>query len=343
LHVCELTLLITDLFRPVQQNTQPVTHKNFIAPALKKIITRSHRCKVTAKSYNRLLFELFNIKMSDQDDVPLAAVMRLVDKPLRSDEYYMFADPVHLRADRDSIIMLGNKILDIKAHETDRIINIINSHFQAEVFRLEVIAGHRWCLSVPTVQKIHTYPLVEVIGQNIHQYLPYGEDSRHWRNILNEVQMLLSNSQVNQEREARGELAINSLWFWGGGTLPASVKSPWAKVCSNEYLVQGLACHVGVSFEVMPKDASSWYNDAGTGKHLVTMGDVFNLKQTDDFDEWHNIMMDMDTQWFVPLLALLKSKQLSSLTVYLDATNCYHISPLLARRWWQGIINRNSL
>jgi hypothetical protein len=251
----------------------------------------------------------------------------------------MFADPVHLRADRDSIIMLGNEMLDIKADETDQIIGMINSHFRNDGIRLDLIAGKSWCLSVTTVQTLHTFPLSEVIGRNIHPSLPYGEDSSYWRNILNEVQMLLSTCNVNQRREARGEFTINSLWFWGSGTLPARIKSPWTTIYSNDYLVQGLAQHVDVNCKPTPVNATSWYNDAGAGKHFVAMGDNFYSILDGNTNERDKIITDLETKWFQPLLDLLKSKLLSGLTIYLDATSCYHITPRLARRWWRGIIN----
>ena len=38
---------------------------------------------------------------------------------------------------------------------------------------------------------------------------------------MNEAQMILHTHPVNAEREARGMPAVNSVWLWGGGTLPA--------------------------------------------------------------------------------------------------------------------------
>jgi len=337
LHVCDLTLLTPDVIGTNQQNTQPVIHAEYNTLALRKLIIRSRQRPVTAASYSRRQFELFNIVISDHDDLPLAAVMRLNDRPQRIDGCYMFADPVHLRADRDSIIMLGKEQLEIKASEADEIIAMINAHFRDDGIRLDLISGQHWCLSVPTVQKLHTFPLAEVIGQNIHPYLPYGEDSGYWRSILNEVQMLLSTCNFNQEREASGELTINSLWFWGCGPLPAHEKSPWTTVCSDDYLVEGLARHTGVYCERMPEDAYTWYDKAGAGKHLVVMGDNYISKQAGDGIERHKTITDMETRWFSPLLELLKTGRVSDLTIYLGVAGCYHITPLHARRWWRHI------
>jgi len=340
LDACHLTLVVPELFWAIQGEYQPHTKKTIKLPAaLKKLLARSWHRPAAEKDYDSRLFELFNIQTGNQHDIPLAVVICSLEKPVSPNRYYLFADPVHLRADRDSIIMLDNKMLDIKAEEADQLIGLINSHFDADGIRIEPVAGQHWCLSMPDVQKIHTFSLNDVIGQNIRNYLPYGEDSKYWRSIFNEMQMLLSKSDVNREREARGDVTINSLWFWGGGVMPADVKSPWSTVCGNNELIQGLAKVVGMRCEKTPEGAADWYKLAGEGEHLVVIDAARGSRQKSDIDAWHQMMIQMEKMWFSPLLDMLKSKQLSSLTAYPNTTSSYHITSELARRWWKGIFN----
>ena len=66
-------------------------------------------------------------------------------------------------------------------------------------------------------------------------YLPTGKDGKQWHTVLNEMQILLHTAQVNIERERRGDLPINSLWFWGSGRLPQEIQRvDWARVHSEE-------------------------------------------------------------------------------------------------------------
>ena len=77
---------------------------------------------------------------------------------------------------------------------------------------------------------IHTQLLSEVAVKNINDFFPYGTEEIFWRGILNEIQMLLHEHPLNQVREERGDLALNGIWFWGGGVIPKLVTSPYVHV-----------------------------------------------------------------------------------------------------------------
>ena len=308
---------------------------------MKKLLARSRYEAVAETSYDRRLFELFNLPLPDQDDLPLAPLMiGKQDKPVHQGRYYIFADPVHLRADRDSIIMIGNEILDIGEEEAHELIHTINTHFSDEQFRIEPLTARHWYLSTPHVQKICTTPLNDVIGRGIQPYLPRGEDSKYWRRMLNEIQMLLNTTALNREREARGDPLINSLWFWGGGMLPPVARTSWTTVCGDGDLLRALAGNAGISCESCQTDANGWYDLAGAGEHLVKLDSVLKSKQDHDIEAWYRTMTELEANWFSPLLKMLQTNRLTSLTLYLNTSSCYHQIPALARRWWKDITNR---
>jgi len=43
---------------------------------------------------------------------------------------------------------------------------------------------------------------------------PKGVEALHWHQLFNEIQMLLFSHPVNEAREVRGELPVNSVWLW---------------------------------------------------------------------------------------------------------------------------------
>src|SRR6266516_108636 len=53
--------------------------------------------------------------------------------------------------------------------------------------------------------------------------------------------MVLHSHAVNEAREARGEPAVNSVWFWGGGRVPRVATERWHSVSADEPLALGLA------------------------------------------------------------------------------------------------------
>jgi hypothetical protein len=62
------------------------------------------------------------------------------------------------------------------------------------------------------------YPhILSVLGKTANPYIEQARGNLDWYRLVNEMQMFLYQHDVNRQRESRGRLAINSLWFWGGG------------------------------------------------------------------------------------------------------------------------------
>lgn len=335
-----LTLVVPDTLWPYHLAYPPSFRNDLKLTALKKIHARSRIRTVDPKQFHRRLFELFNIPTVEQDELPLAAVIRSIDSVVAPDRYYMFADPVHLRADRDSIVMLGNADLGIDKKETDELLQIINAHLSTDGIHVEPVSGQQhWCLSIPRPQKLHTYPLNQVVGHTIQDYLPYGEDGGYWRKTLNEIQMLLNGCELNRTRGQKGELAINSVWFWGGGVLPAMGDVSWISVSGNDDVLRGLARLSGSVCKPPDSDAESWAETAEPGEHLVVFNDARKSMHKGDIEAWRNFIMDLEMHWFVPVLDFLKTNKLTDLTIYLDSNHCLQITPRRARKWWRDILS----
>lgn len=64
----------------------------------------------------------------------------------------------------------------------------------------------------------------EALGCDLKNMLP---TPNVWQRYLNEAQMLLADLAVNRARAARGELVLNSVWFWGAEPV-ASAFAPLA-------------------------------------------------------------------------------------------------------------------
>jgi hypothetical protein len=72
-----------------------------------------------------------------------------------------------------------------------------------------------------------------------NEYMPIGDDTDSYRNLVSEVEMALHNHDVNVRRNDEGRQPINCLWFWGGGTAPEQETVPHPPLFANDPLLVG--------------------------------------------------------------------------------------------------------
>ena len=131
------------------------------------------------------------------------------------------------------MVLTDSQMLDVTQDEANRLVAEIMEHYKADGWLLKAARPGRWYLKPPRAPKMTTTPLADVIGRDIHPYLPRGTDGKAWHTVLNEMQILLHTAKVNEERERNGKLPINSLWFWGGGRLPKIKPVSWSGLWSE--------------------------------------------------------------------------------------------------------------
>src|SRR5699024_4564577 len=108
--------------------------------------------------------------------------------------------------------------------------------------RLETTLPTRWQLRLaPSSPLPPLDPPGEVLGDDLIDHLPAGDDGRRWRQLLNEAQVLLHQHPVNRARARQGKSTANSLWFWGAGALPQTVRSDLRHVYADDVLPVALA------------------------------------------------------------------------------------------------------
>ena len=192
----------------------------------------------------RTLLHLFGFAPDPERDCPSAPYCRLADQPPNPalhdqppkqvldghpgkqapgdpgpGPYVLHADPVHLRPDRDRLVLFAGPDFAPDRAEADALVALFNQHLGAEGLRLEAPTPARWYLLSKRPHDLVTQPLAAVLGRPIAGQLPQGPEARHWARLLNEIQMLFHHSEVNQRREAAGLPTISGLWLWGGGCL----------------------------------------------------------------------------------------------------------------------------
>ena len=125
----QASLVIPGLFGPPGIKQLPEAWRDLSLPALEGFLSRARRHAVPGKSLEQCLFALFHQEVASGHDMPVAAVTRQWEARDAGEYWWLRADPVHLRADRDRIVMLGNSALNISAEECQAVARELNAHF----------------------------------------------------------------------------------------------------------------------------------------------------------------------------------------------------------------------
>jgi hypothetical protein len=265
----------------------------------------------------------------------VAAVTRIVDAGVVDKDWWMRADPVHLQASTNGLILTEAAALKLTPQDASALVAELMEIFTADGWLFKAAHAERWYLRPLTPPTIQTHALPDVIGRDIHPFLPSGPDAKAWLTIMNEIQILLHTSSVNQAREVRGELPINSLWFWGAGCLPQIGHNDWTHVWSNEPLGLGLARLAGIPGTKTPSTASEWLSaDDRAGEHLVVLDQARRVAIYGDAAAWGGCLQEINDRWIEPALQALKQGSLARLTLHTDGT-VFTLTARELRRWWR--------
>lgn len=151
-----------------------------------------------------------------------AALTRRIDAPLdMAGAAWLRADPAHVRVEPVSarLLAVGNLALD--GDEVAELLRTLKPVFGDEGMVLDAPSPRRWYLRLPAAARLPAFSTPEqAIGGDLGVHLPGGNEGRRWRRLFNEAQVILHQHPVNVARAARGRVAVNALWFWGGGALP---------------------------------------------------------------------------------------------------------------------------
>jgi hypothetical protein len=125
----------------------------------------------------------------------------------------------HWAMGREQATLSDPQWLQVRPQECEALLQDMRPFFQSEGIELQAMAADRWLACGPALD-LPCAALDRVVGRDVDPWLPAGVHGRLLRRLQNEMQMLLYTHPVNEARSARGEPAINSLWFSGTGRLP---------------------------------------------------------------------------------------------------------------------------
>ena len=331
-----LTLFIPDLFW--SDPSIPEIYHDLSLPSVERLLAKSTTVSMEPEDREIWLCKQFNVTQQ-QNDWPIASIMLHRDAPSiakNNKEFWMRADPVHLRIEQNHLMLADNQVFDISQQEAARLVQDINHSLgNNNHYTLFSLRPDRWYVRIAQAPDIQTYTLGQVTCKNINQYLPTGNDSIAWRKILNEIQMLLHEHPVNQARESRGELSINSIWLWGGGYFPDSLKSSYTQIWGDHDFVHALASACGVTASNLPQDVNDWLQSQTSGNHLVVLDWLYAKAKYNDAYRWRETLGAIEMKWFLPLYKALKGGRINKLQIITSNNNSLQNFTLTRADLWK--------
>lgn len=197
-----------------------------------------------AKGYLAGLAERFVVP----GGLPAAALTRELIAGDAADASWLCADPAWVQPDLNGVRLLACGQMQLSLEEAQALAKPLKPVFGDAGMILEVSSPDHWHLRLPTEAPLPDFAAPEqALGEDLFEHLPQGADGRRWRVLINEVQVILHQHPLNTERRTRGMPPINSLWLWGGGRLPAVVRTTLAGVIGDDVLLGALAKRAGVA------------------------------------------------------------------------------------------------
>ena len=330
-----LDLLIPDLLLP---RDAPAAMRALRLPQLEKWLARADVGAAAGIGAARWLGAAFDLAS------PPVAAIALAGEGAARDGAWMRADPVHLRIDRDHLKLHDASILDVRRDEADAIVAALQEHFGQDGLEFHAVAPERWYVRVPDgALPRKTTPVEDALGRDVFGLLPENRAGApiNWPAALTEAQMVLGAHEVNARREAQGKPAINSVWFWGEGSAPASVAKRYALVHSDDPFARGLGALSGAEVRPGAKSIADIDLVRRSDAVLAVVGDLTAALHRVDDARWRAAAEALDARWFAGLGEAIE--RFERVRLVLPAEKDTRVATLTAAARWRWFRARKPL
>jgi hypothetical protein len=293
-----LTLLVPELIWPEPADQRAL--EKLSVPGCEWLLARARSERQPRRPFELALADSFGMA-----DAPFGA-LRLLGEG--NDEaragHWLCADPVHLRLYQERIILADADAFDLGEDEAQAIVQALNEEF-SDIGRFHAASARRWYLRLNLAVDHPVAPISAVAGRRVDGAI--NGSALPLTRWLNEVQMFLHGHPVNARREAAGLPAVNSLWLWGGGSLPDASLPRYSAVFAGNPLAMGCARAAGIPLHKCPDDLAALLPLAGE-QPLVLLDQLLPKVVCEDGEGWRQTLEHLDADWFAPLKNTLGGK-----------------------------------
>jgi hypothetical protein len=276
-------------------------------------------------------------------ETPVAPITWMADHPAPPPGAIVRADPVHLAVSRDNVQLLDPDVVNPSADEMQAIAASLNAHYANQGLTFAFPHPKRGYIVLRDHDLPIGTPLWRMPGANVFDHLVLGKTLTNWRAVLNEVQMLLHAHPVNEARQARGEIPINGLWFWGAGTLPPAAPQAPGLVISDDAIATGVGKWLGYDVLSTGTSLDNMLTQSNGRDTLVVLDRATHTVRAVAPEDWQAARNEIGQRWLTPALDALQDGRIGEINVKLvNESFCLnvHCTPANSIPGWLRLIAR---
>ncbi|BEV16127.1 regulator [Herbaspirillum sp. DW155] len=308
------------------------------APALAMLLGRgkaaprqSHDPFSRALPHEHWLAQRFGLPAAPQDSSPAAAsalMQRLGHAPAAG--HWFVLHPAHIHVARDHLVLTDIGQLQLEEDESRRLFAAALPLFTEIGHELVYGDARTWFIRADAWAGLRTSTPSAASGRNVDIWMPEGPGELAWRKLQNEVQMQWFAESLNEQREMRGQKAINSIWIWGGANA--------ATLAQDRYAARfGLRGWLRAFGEETKEGGAAQIVQTG-GHRLLVLDALAEAALAEEWGLWLQHLEHLDRDWLAPLLVSLRAGALESLNLILtgaDRSQEVAITRGALRRFWR--------
>jgi hypothetical protein len=149
--------------------------------------------------------------------LPFAARAAAADGLPPGDLAWGLLTPAHWHLGTDQVSMIDPAVLMLDEAASRELLDVVQELFTSQGWLLSWGAPLRWYAAHESLAGLSCAALDRVSGRNVDRWLGHDARLSGLRRLQSEVQMLLYGHPLNEAREARGLLPVNSFWLSGCG------------------------------------------------------------------------------------------------------------------------------
>ncbi|MEO7775842.1 MAG: hypothetical protein ABIT36_10165 [Steroidobacteraceae bacterium] len=246
----------------------------------------------------------------------------------------VFATPVHLLAGIDHVRLHPAGLLRLDDAQSQQLAAAFIKVFGESGWRLAPLSGDLILHGLPHRDLQHAADRTSRdpgrwLGANIAPAIAQGGDTSSMRRATAEIEMWLHEHPLNRERARRGELAVNSLWLWGGeGHTGAgvdelrSVAADAPTILAQDAFVTGLCAASHLPAPRLP----TRFADVATTSLAVLSAAARDPRDLP--------LLRIEQQWLQPALAALRTGEVTRLRLHANGL-LVSLSAAGLRRFWR--------
>ena len=271
-------------------------------PSLNRLLRLATPLPNRAFTIAAILRAVLQLDNDEISSLPLAQACAVdADAPA---ERLLLVQAAHLRADLQHAVLVPVRGGDSDDSDINILINDLSDFFSVDC-DISAIADGQYLMRLKKLEAPSHYPhILSVLGKSVNPYIEQSRGNLAWYRLVNEMQMFLHQHAINHERAARGLPAINSLWFWGGGSAAAASEASLRWYC-DDALLNRFAVSRGLQPESLQAIDESPPVDAAA---IVDLR-LLELLKSDARGELEPVLLDIDSRLLRPLLSARRGRR----------------------------------